>query len=117
SSSKVITKKDYVITKHKSENSRYLPYLIVSCFDYYPEGKRNPIPASIKINDLLFLGEIVGDSIHNVIFRPIPNNTFDIEVNWLGKIPVQINNLRINENDSIIVEINMKDSNEPIICY
>ncbi len=117
SSTKVINKEDYVLKKYESKKSRYLPYLIVSCFDYNPVGKKSPIPASIRINNLYFSATVEGDSIHDLIFRPLPNNTIGFEASFIGKIPVQINNLRIKESDSIIIEIYMKDTNEILYDY
>ena len=114
---KKVSTGDYILRKYEISNHDFLPFLIVSCYDYDPEGRRSPIPARIELNKIIFGARIEGDSIYDMVFRPRPNLTVDLEVNWLGKIPVQIMNLKINKNDSIIIEINLKDSNEPIICY
>jgi hypothetical protein len=111
STTKELASKDYLIKKYKISNRNYLPYLIISCYDYDTQGKRSPIPARIEINDIVFGARIEGDSIHDMIFRPRPNKIFDLDVNWLGKIPVEIKKLKVNIHDSIIVEINMKDAN------
>lgn len=82
--------------------------IVFECFDYIDKKER--IPATISINDIIFQSEFI-DPIPKINIL-VKSNTYEIEAFFIGKETVKIKNIKVNSKDSILVKIYMKDSNE-----
>ena len=103
SASKVNNKKLnswYEIKKIKSKNNE--TKIILNSYDY--ENKEERIAATIVINNVLLNSETI---------RVWPGK-HSLEVICYSKLPIKINNLRVEKGDSIVINAYLKDSNYPI---
>ena len=100
SSKKIMEISDYSIKKFKSSRKSITINTFDKGFPY--DTIRNPL---ITINNLYF-----GNT---NFFRP-KKGIHNIEIDFIGKIPIKIKDLVVKEGDSIVINAYLKDDPTPI---
>ena len=100
------------ISNYEAVNKYDFPSLVIKCYDFNYKNKRSAIPAYITVNNIVFKPIIENDSIKETIIRPSSDSKLDIEISFIGKKTVVVNNFKLMPKDSVILNVYMMDSNE-----
>ncbi|MCD8443304.1 hypothetical protein [Tenacibaculum finnmarkense] len=96
----LIDKSEYKIEKFKNFNRKITIYAV----DNYP-------PYDTIIGPLIVINNLYFGENNSFIPGSEKNN---IEIDFIGKIPVQIKGLIVKENDSVVITAYLKDNNKPL---
>ena len=104
---------EYSLTTLKA--STWEPVLVIRAYDFNTKNERDPLPVFAIINGLTFNSLQKGArSINDIIVRPSPETKMDIGIYYIGKTPFRMGGLELKRGDSVILDVKMEDSLEPL---
>lgn len=100
--------KDYVVVKYEKKEKEYFGgHLILNVFYIFDEEIVSLDYFIVTLNNIIS----VFDNDKKPIYRVMPNKKYNIDVVSLGFKEVKIPNLLVRENDSIVVNVYLKERN------
>ncbi len=105
---------DISVNTYKARNKYGFSSLVIKCYDFDFNNVKRAIPAYVRVNDIVFEPKIKNDSIKETVIRPSRDSKLDIEISYIGKKTMVINNFKILPKDSVIIDVYMTDSNEAL---
>ena len=112
-SSRALNHTDYSVQFLNSAD-KYKTYLILRPVEKSPSGSTLAIPVNVYANDLLFDNYPYGKIQDQIVLEPKPETNLLLEVFTVGYKTVNIEKLKLQKGDSVIVTVPMHESNEPL---
>lgn len=113
STSKTASHKDYSVQFLKS-GDKYKTYLILRPVEKSPSGSTLAVPVNVYVNDLLFDNYPNGKIQDQIVMETKPESNTRLQVFTVGYKTVDIEKLKLQRGDSVIVTVRMQESNEPL---
>jgi hypothetical protein len=107
-------KKDNYTFEFLKSSDKLKTYLTLRPHDESPADSKLTVPVFTYVNNLLFTNYPEGKIQDRIVLEPKPGTNINIEVYGVGYKSVNIERLKLERGDSLLVDVYMKESDEPL---
>ena len=107
-------KKDSYTVEFLKSSDKLKTYIVLRPHDESAANSESNILVLTYVNNLLFTNYPKGKIQDRIVLEPKPGTNINIEVYGVGYKSVNIERLKLERGDSLLVDVFMKESDEPL---